>query len=126
MKPSHLYAKGNYDFYDVEQIEEFVAWKGAYEIVSFLENVDDAPYKPESFVVLKYCMDNYKDNIFYITEYLKGLSPPEEETNAMQEPMEEEIAEIVSPLDEKEEESDKQKEEKWIGYHAYLLMRLTL
>ena len=32
----------------------------------------------------------------------------------MQEPMEEEIAEIVSPLDEKEEESDEQKEEEWI------------
>ena len=26
------------------------------------------------------------------------------------------IAETESPLDEKEEESDKQKEEKWIGY----------
>ena len=28
------YAKGNYDFYDVEPIEEFIAWKGAYEISS--------------------------------------------------------------------------------------------
>ena len=37
----------------------------------------------------------------------------EEETNAMQEPMEEEIAEIGSSLDEKEEESDEQKEEEW-------------
>ena len=87
------YAKGNYDFYDVEQIEEFVAWKGAYEISSLLENDDDAPYKSESFAILKYCMDNYKDDNAYITEYLKGLSPPEEETNAMLEPMEEEIAE---------------------------------
>ena len=31
------YAKGNYDFYDAEQIEEFVAFKGAYEITSFLK-----------------------------------------------------------------------------------------
>src|SRR4051812_40261553 len=37
------YTKGNYDFYDAEQIEEFVAFKGAYEITSFLENIDDAP-----------------------------------------------------------------------------------
>ena len=47
------YAKGNYDFYDVERIEEFVAWKGAYEITSLLENGDDAPYKSESFTILK-------------------------------------------------------------------------
>ena len=92
----------------MEQIEEFIAFKGAYEISSLLENVDDAPYKSESFPILKYCMDNYKDNNFYITEYLKGLSPPEAETNAMQEPMEEEIAETVVSLDEKEEE--------WISY----------
>src|SRR3954465_1456025 len=37
-----------------------------------------------------------------------------EETNALQEPMEEEIVETGSSLDEKEEESDEQKEEEWI------------
>src|SRR4051794_30679736 len=37
-----------------------------------------------------------------------------EETNALQDPMEEEIAETESSLDEKEEESDGQKEEEWI------------
>ena len=58
-------------------------------------------------------MDNYKDDNAYITEYLKGLSPPEEETNAMQEPMEEEIVETGSSLDENEEESDEQEEEEW-------------
>ena len=61
-------------------------------------------------------MDNYKNDNCYVTEYLKGLSPPEEETNAMKEPMEEEIAEIGSSLDEKEEESDEQKEEEWSSY----------
>ena len=34
----------------------------------------------------------------------------------MQEPMEEEIAETGSSLDEKEKGSDKQKEEEWISY----------
>ena len=34
-----------------------------------------------------------------------------EETNSLQEPVEEEIAEPESSLDEKEEESDEQKEE---------------
>ena len=70
------YAKGNYDFYDVEPIEEFIAWKGAYEISSLIENDDDAPYKSESFAILNYCMDNYKVEHCYITDYLKGLSPP--------------------------------------------------
>src|SRR3954467_12912484 len=32
------YAKRNYDFYDAEEIEEFVAYKGAYEITSLLKN----------------------------------------------------------------------------------------
>ena len=49
----------------------------------------DAHNKTESFAILKYCMDNYKDDNAYITEYPKGLSPTEEETNATQEPMEE-------------------------------------
>src|SRR4051812_1045794 len=46
------YAKGNYDFYDAEQIEEFVVFKGAYEITYFLKNIDDAPYKSESLDIL--------------------------------------------------------------------------
>ena len=80
-----------------------------------LQNDDDAPYKFESFALLKYCIDNYNDNA-YITEFLKGFSPPKDETNAMQELMEEEAAEIGSSLDEKEEESDEQKEEEWSSY----------
>ena len=77
------YAKRNYDFGNIEQIEEFVAFKGAYEIASLLEIVDDAPYKSESFSILKYCMVNYEDENCYITENFKGLSPQEEETNAV-------------------------------------------
>ena len=46
------YAKINYDFYDAKQIEEFVAFKGAYEITSLLKTIDDAPYKSE---ILKPC-----------------------------------------------------------------------
>ena len=33
------YANGIYDYYDVEQIEEFVAFMGAYEIESLLKSV---------------------------------------------------------------------------------------
>ena len=110
------YVKGNYDFYDVEQIEEFIAWKGAFEIAYLLESIDDAPNKYEIYAILEYCFENYRDCNGYIIKYLNRFSPPKEETNALQEPMEEEIAETGSSLDEKEEESDDQKEEEWSSY----------
>ena len=101
---------GNYDFYDVEQTEEFITWKDAIEIASVLENYDDAPYKSENLAILKFCCENYHNENGYILRYLKTYHSPKEEINALQEPMEEEIAEIGSSLDEKEEESDDQKE----------------
>ena len=41
------YAKGNYDLDNLEQIEEFVVFMGAYEITSVLKDIDDASYKSE-------------------------------------------------------------------------------
>ena len=69
------YAKGYYNYYNVERIEEFVAFKGAYKIASFLENVDDAPYKSETFAILKYCMDNYKDDNAILLNILRVYLP---------------------------------------------------
>src|SRR3954471_4514480 len=109
------YAKGNCDFYDVEQTEEVVIFKGAYEIASFVENIDDAPYKSESLEILNYCFEDFNDN-YYIIDHLKRFSPQEEENNALQDSTEEEIAEIECSLDENEEESDEQKEEEWSSY----------
>src|SRR4051812_36836862 len=106
------YAKGNYDFYDAEKIEEFIAFKGAYEITSFLENIYNAPYKFDSLSILQYCLENYNEN-YYITDYHERISPPKEETNVLQDSMEEEIAETQSSLDENEGDSDKQKKEEW-------------
>ena len=111
----------------MEQIEEFIASKGAFELASLLENTDDLPYKYEFYDILKFFFDNYKVENGYILEYLNRCSPPMEETNALQEPMKEEIAETGSSLDEeidepeisldeKEEDSDEQKEEEWISY----------
>src|SRR3954466_6354970 len=77
------YAKGNYDFYDAEQIEEFVAFKGAYEITYLLKTIDDASYKSESLAILDYCLENYGAN-YYITDYLERISPPKEVTNVLQ------------------------------------------
>jgi hypothetical protein len=48
------YANGIYDYYDVEQIEEFVAFKGAYEIESLIEKYeafDVDVYRPENFAM---------------------------------------------------------------------------
>ena len=49
------YANGIYDYYDVEQIEEFVAFKAAYEIEALFEKyeaLDDDVYRPEFFAIL--------------------------------------------------------------------------
>src|SRR4051812_49011137 len=46
------YANGIYDYCDMEQIEEFVAFMGAYKIESLFkecENLDDDVYRPENF-----------------------------------------------------------------------------
>ena len=48
------YAKGVYDYFDVEKIEEFVAFKGAYEIASLIEKYYDTIDKSENFAVLAY------------------------------------------------------------------------
>ena len=102
------YANGVYGYYDIEQIEEFVAFKGAYEVASLLEKYDGAPYKSENFAILKYCYENYDCNA-HINDYIKRVSTAQEETNVLQESMEEEIAETESSLDEKvEEESEEE------------------
>ena len=87
----------------MEQIEEFVAFMGAYEIESMFkefEDFDDSVYRPENLAILKYCYENYKYN-YDIDEFIEKVSFVREETNILQESMEEEIDETVSSLDEK-------------------------
>ena len=80
------------------------------------EAFDDDVYRPENFAILKYCYDNYKFNSD-IDAFIEKVSAVQEETNILQESMEEEIDETVSSLDEKdEEESEEQKEEEWIDH----------
>src|SRR4051812_30975958 len=100
------YVKGNFEFYDGEQIEEFIACKGAFQIAYLLESIDDAPYKYEIYEILEFCFENYKEENYYIPDYLNRCSPLKESTNALQDSMEEEISETEISLDEKEEESD--------------------
>ena len=110
------YIMGNYDYYNVEQIQEFIVSKGAIEIASVLEKYDDAPYKFENLAIREFCCENYQNENGYIMRYIKTYNSPKEESNALQEPMEEEISKTGSSLDEKEEESDDQKEEEWSSY----------
>jgi hypothetical protein len=95
------YANGVYDYYDVEQIEEFVAFKGAYEIESLFEkyeNYDDSVYRSQNYAILKYCYENYEYNAF-IDDFIEKVSANQEETNILQAPMEEEIDDTMSSLD---------------------------
>ena len=78
------YANGAYDYYDVEQIEEFVAFKGAYEIESLFEkceNCDDALFKSKNYAIPKYCYENYEYNAF-IDKFIDEVSA-KEETNIL-------------------------------------------
>ena len=113
------YARGIYDYYDVDRIEELVAFKGAYEIESLFEKyeaLDDDVYRPENLAILRYCYANYEYN-YYINAFIEKVSAVQEETNILQEAMEEEIDETMSSLDEKDaEESEEQKEEERISY----------
>ena len=88
------YANGRYDYYDVEQIEEFVAFKAAYEIESLFEKYeafdDDGVYRPENFAILRYCYENYEYN-YNINAFIEKVSAVQEETNILEESMEEEI-----------------------------------
>ena len=113
------YANGIYDYYDVERIEEFVAFEGAYEFESLFQNfedLDDSVYRPGNLAILKYCYDNHKYN-YDIDVFIEKVSSVQEETNILQETMEEETDDTVSSLDGKDdEESEGQKEEEWISY----------
>ena len=103
----------------MDQIEEFVAFMGAYEIESLFkesENLGDAVYRPENFAILKYFYENYEYNAD-IYAFIEEVSVVQEETNILQESIEEEIDETVSSLDENDdEESEEQKEEERISY----------
>ena len=80
------------------------------------EALDDDVYRPENFAILKYCYDNYEYN-YNIDAFIEKVSAVQEETNILQEAMEEEIDETVSSLDEKDdEESEEQKEEERIDH----------
>jgi len=103
----------------VEKIEEFVAFMGAYEIESIFkafDDFDDSVCRPGNLAILRYCYENYEYN-YYINAFMKKVSVLQEETNILQEAMEEEIDETVRSLDEKDdEESKEQKEEERISY----------
>ena len=72
------YAKGVYSYYDIEQIEEFVAFKGAYEVASLIEKYDVTLYESENFDILKYCYENYAHNV-YVKEFIERMTVASEE-----------------------------------------------
>ena len=67
------YAKGVYSYYDIERIEEFVAFKGAYEVASLSEKYDITLYKSENLDILKYCYEKYAHNV-YVEEFIESTN----------------------------------------------------
>src|SRR5215217_3250401 len=117
-----------------EEVEQFVLFMGASEIESFMSKnyetcVACKDLKDYVSSILNFCIESYSDNP-YIIDYKERLINAQECTHNWQEPVEEEIDEPESSLDEKEEEidepessldekkeeSDEQKEEEWISY----------
>ena len=92
----------------LSELKNFLFFKGAYEIAGYIQN-DDAPCRTENYAILGYCLEYYNDNP-YITEFLEKTYSPEQVVT-FQEPVGEETAETESSFDEKEEESDDQKED---------------
>ena len=67
------YAKGIYSYYDIEQIEEFVAFKGSYEVASLIEKYDITLYKSENSDIVKYFYENYAHNV-YVKEFIERMT----------------------------------------------------
>src|SRR3954463_16081791 len=83
---------------------------GASEIESFMsENYETcvACHDLKNYVssILDHCIENFSNN-FYIINYKERLNFAQECIPHLQEPVEEEVAEPESSLDEKEEESE--------------------
>ena len=69
----------------IEQIEEFVAFMGAYEIESMFkafDDFDDSVYRPEIFAILRYCYENYEYN-YNINAFIGKVSAVQEESNIL-------------------------------------------
>src|SRR4051812_8302302 len=66
------YVKGNYDFYDVEQIEEFIAFKGAFELATvpcvFSEKSCCSNALPKGLLSLEYTNVANEDCVKFCTK----------------------------------------------------------
>ena len=104
------YHWNNYIHLGFEEVVQFVLFMGASKIESFMsKNYETcaACNKLKDMVssILDYSIENFSNNC-YIIDYKERLGHAQECIHNLQEPVEEEIAEPESSLDEKEEESD--------------------
>src|SRR4051794_3029907 len=88
-----------------EEVEQFVLFMGASEIESFMsENYETcvAFHDLKDYVssILDHCIENFSNNC-YIIDYKERLNCAQECIPHLQEPVEEEVAEPESSLDEK-------------------------
>ena len=61
-----------------------VAFKGALEVASLIENYDITLYKSENFDILKYCYQNYAHND-HVKEFIERMTIALEENSDMHE-----------------------------------------
>ena len=78
------YAKGVYSYYDIKQIEEFFAFKGAYEVASLIEKYNFTLNKFKNSVILKYCNENFAHNVC-VQDFIERMTVALEENNDMHE-----------------------------------------
>ena len=94
------YAKGVCSYYGIEQIEEFVIFKGAHEVASLIEKYDFTLNKSENSVILQYCNENFAHNV-YVQEFIVRMTVALEENNDMHESIDNDSDDLIDiSLDE--------------------------
>jgi hypothetical protein len=114
------YQKNKFMHIDIKLVEQFVAFFGAFEVDSLIdekyETCDVArKHKSMSSSILKYCIENFKENAYVVDFYMKALAA-QESTNILQEGDDENLSLGMSPHTQEEEiksedEREQEKEE---------------
>ena len=77
------YHTGDYAYLGMEQVEEFVTFKAAYELYTFIDENKTCPiankFEREIDFILEYCRNSFSQNI-YVVEYHEA---PQESTDGL-------------------------------------------
>ena len=86
------YHTGDYAYFGMEQVKEFVTFKASFELQTFIHENKSCPiankFEREIDFILEYCIDKFSQNI-YVVEYNEAL---QESSIALQEEHDENIS----------------------------------